>query len=109
LLSFNKKGYITHLLLVASFSALIAICIWFVEALHSSMDENIRKNRLKPDGIYVWVRSPMYSGWWMLIAGISLMWHNVWLLATPLINWGIMTVVLKNTEDYCKRVNCCVL
>ena len=49
------------------------------------------------------------------------MWHNVWLLASPLINWGIMTVVLKNTEEkwlldlygneyaeYKKRVNRCI-
>lgn len=76
---------------------------------------------LKTDGIYAWVKNPMYSGWWMLITGISLMWHNVWLLASPLINWGIMTVVLKNTEEkwlldlygneyaeYKKRVNRCI-
>lgn len=76
---------------------------------------------MKTDGIYAWVKNPMYSGWWMLITGISLMWHNVWLLASPLINWGIMTVVLKNTEEkwlldlygneyaeYKKRVNRCI-
>lgn len=57
----------------------------------------------------------------MLLTGISLMWHNAWLPATPLINWGIMAAVLKNMEekwlknlygkeyeDYCKRVNRCV-
>lgn len=28
------------------------------------------------DGVYAWVRNPMYSGIWFLITGISLMWHN---------------------------------
>ena len=63
----------------------------------------------------------MYSGWWMLISGISLMWHNIFLISVIFINWGIMTVVLKATEekwlsdlygqeyeDYCKRVNRCI-
>lgn len=97
------------------------ILIWSVGALRSDMDENISENRLKTDGIYAWVRNPMYSGWWMLITGISLMWHNAWLPITLFINWGLMTAVLKNTEekwlknlygkeyeDYCKHVNRCV-
>ena len=63
----------------------------------------------------------MYSGWWILILGISLMWHNAFLLIPPLINWGIMTFVLKRTEEkwllnlygdeygqYLKRVNRCI-
>ena len=63
----------------------------------------------------------MYSGWWLLITGISLMWHNIFLIPVFFINWGIMTVVLKATEekwlrelygqeyeDYCKRVNRCI-
>lgn len=29
----------------------------------------------------------------------SLMRHNAWLLATLLINWSIMTVALKSTEE----------
>ena len=76
---------------------------------------------LKTDGIYAWVRNPMYSGWWMLITGISLMWHNIFLIPVIVINWGIMTVVLKATEEkwlhelygqkyeeYCKCVNRCI-
>ena len=97
------------------------ILIWFIGAVRSDMDDSIKENRLKTDGIYAWVRNPMYSGWWMLISGISLMWHNVWLIPVIFINWGIMTVVLKATEekwlrdlygqdyeDYCSRVNRCI-
>lgn len=97
------------------------VMIWFIGAMRSGMDDNIKENRLKTDGIYAWVRNPMYSGWWILISGISLMWHNIWLIPVIFMNWGIMTVVLKATEekwlrdlygqeyeDYCKRVNRCI-
>lgn len=53
--------------------------------------------------------------------GLKLMWHNAWLLVIPVINWLIMTIVLKNTEEkwlfdlygkdyeeYKKRVNRCI-
>ena len=100
---------------------LMGLAVWFVGALRSGMDESIAQNRLKTDGIYAWVRNPMYSGWWMLFAGIGLQWHNVWVLLTIPVNWAIMTIVLKRTEekwllklygqeyaDYMKRVNRCI-
>ena len=100
---------------------LMGLAIWFVGALRSDMDASIAENRLKTDGIYAWVRNPMYSGWWILFAGIGLLWHNVWVLLTIPINWAIMTIVLKRTEekwlldlygqdyaDYLKRVNRCI-
>ncbi len=54
-------------------------------------------------------------------AGICFQWHNVWVLVTVPVNWIIMTVTLKLTEekwlldlygqdyaDYRKRVNRCI-
>ena len=94
---------------------------WFIGAMRSGMDEHIAENKLKTDGIYAWVRNPMYSGWWFIITGISLMWVNAWILITPFINWLIMTIVLKRTEEkwlldlygdeyvkYLRRVNRCI-
>ena len=100
---------------------ILGIAIWFIGAVRSDMDACITENKLKTDGIYAWVRNPMYSGWWILIAGISLMWHNAWLLIIPVINWMIMSIVLINTEEkwlldlygteyekYKKQVNRCI-
>ena len=99
----------------------LGIAVWFIGAMRSDMDESITENKLQTGGIYAYVRNPMYSGWWIAIAGISLMWHNLWLLIIPVINWCIMTVVLKNTEEkwllklygsdyeeYKKHVNRCI-
>lgn len=63
------------------------------------MDDSIAENKLKTDGIYAWVRNPMYSGIWIFLIGLSLMWHNVLLAPIAVINWMIMTIVLKNTEE----------
>ena len=116
------SGFPKALLIAIGIALIIAgLLVWFIGAMRSEMDDHIKENSLKRDGIYAWVRNPMYSGWWMLITGISLVWHNIFLIPVIIINWGIMTVVLKATEekwmrafygqeydDYCKRVNRCI-
>ena len=99
----------------------IGIIIWFIGAMRSGMDKNITENILKTDGIYSWVRNPMYTGFWFIIVGISFMWHNYWMIPMILVDWVILTIVLKNTEEkwlhdlygkeydeYKKRVNRCI-
>ena len=49
---------------------LSGIFIWYKGALGSKMDEYIENNKLKTDGIYAWVRNPMYSGVWYTIIEI---------------------------------------
>ena len=95
--------------------------LWYKGALGSDMDASISENRLQTKGIYSWVRNPMYSGIWIALTGITLMWHNIWTLILPLIDWGIMTIALINTEEkwllglygkeyeeYKKHVNRCI-
>ena len=99
----------------------LGFLVWFLGALRSGMDENITENRLKTDGIYSWVRNPMYSGCWFLMVGISFMWHDYWMVPMVFVDWVIITIVLKNTEEkwlldlygeeyveYRKRVNRCI-
>ena len=75
------------------------IFIWFIGAVRSDMDDHIESNKLKTSGIYAWVRNPMYSGWWFAFTGVTFMWHNIWMLVLPVINWIIMTITLINTEE----------
>ena len=99
----------------------IGVAIWYIGALRSDMDESITENKLQTKGIYSCVRNPMYSGWWIALSGIILMWHNAWMLILPLLDWAIITIVLINTEEkwlldlygqeyaeYKKRVNRCI-
>ena len=99
----------------------LGIVIWFIGAIRSGMDKNITENKLKTDGIYSWVRNPMYTGCWFIVIGISFMWHNYYVLPMIFVDWIILTIVLKNTEEkwlqdlygeeyasYKKRVNRCI-
>ncbi len=99
----------------------LGAAIWYIGALRSNMDESITENKLQTKGIYSFVRNPMYSGWWIALSGIILMWHNAWMLILPFLDWAIITIVLNNTEekwlldlygqeyaDYKKRVNRCI-
>ena len=99
----------------------LGICIWYIGAMRSGMDENITGNKLKTDGIYSWVRNPMYTGCWFITIGITFMWHNYFVLFMIPVDWLILTVVLINTEEkwlfevygdeyaeYKKRVNRCI-
>lgn len=100
---------------------ILGAVIWYIGALRSGMDESITENKLKTTGIYSWVRNPMYSGWWIALTGISLMWHNIFLIPVFFLNWAIITLILINTEEkwllnlygeeysnYKKRVNRCI-
>ena len=99
----------------------IGVAIWYIGALRSDMDESITENKLQTKGIYSCVRNPMYSGWWIALSGIILMWHNAWMLILPLLDWVVITIALINTEEkwlldlygqeyaeYKKRVNRCI-
>lgn len=99
----------------------LGIVIWFIGAMRSNMDKNITENKLKTDGIYSWVRNPMYTGCWFITIGICFMWHNYLVLPMILVDWIILTVVLINTEEkwllevygneyaeYKRRVNRCI-
>ena len=99
----------------------LGLVIWYKGALGSDIDNIIAENRLKTDGIFAWVRNPMYSGFWFVFSGITMIWHNAWALLTVPVNWTSMTVALKNTEEkwladlygqeyaeYMKRVNRCI-
>ena len=78
---------------------ILGIMIWFIGAVKSDMDESITENKLKTDGIYSWVRNPMYSGIWFLIVGVSFMWHDILFVPMIFVDWLIMTIVLIKTEE----------
>lgn len=77
----------------------LGIIIWFIGAMRSGMDRNITENKLKTDGIYSWVRNPMYTGCWFIMVGITFMWHNYFVLPMIPVDWIILTVVLIKTEE----------
>ena len=88
-----------------------------LSGVKSFISTSIQTSELKTTGIYARTRNPIYFSWWLSSIGITLTMHNVWLLILIPIQWVILTVVIRNTEekwlyelhgeaykDYCARV-----
>ena len=110
---FKDLFYLIGFLLMA-----VATRIWWLSVVKSDINTSIQNNELKTTGIYARTRNPIYFSWWLNGIGIILTMHNVWLLILIPIQWVILTVVIRNTEekwlyelhgeaykDYCARVN----
>ena len=110
---FKDLFYLIGFLLMA-----VATRIWWLSVVKSDINTSIQNNELKTTGIYARTRNPIYFSWWLCGIGSILHLHNVWLLLLIPIQWVILTVVIRNTEEkwlyelhgeaykeYCARVN----
>jgi len=113
-----KGGFKDLFDLIGFILMFVATRIWWLSVVKSDIDTSIQNNELKTTGIYARTRNPIYFSWWLNGIGIILTMHNVWLLILIPIQWVILTVVIRNTEekwlyelhgeaykDYCARVN----
>ena len=107
--------------LIGFFLLVLAGCIWVMAAVVSKIDEHILKNELVTDGIYAWVRNPLYAAFLLGCTGILLIEGNLLLLPLPILYWAFLTVLMQHTEEkwllarygetyraYCRRVNRCI-
>ena len=89
--------------------------------MESKLFEKVADNILITDGIYAYVRNPVYGGMFLVCLGAVLIVNNLLLLVTPLVCWIYMTLFLIFTEEkwlvdmygeeykeYCKNVNRCI-
>ena len=113
-----KGGFKDLFYLIGFILMFVATRIWWLSVVKSDIDTSIQNNELKTTGIYARTRNPIYFSWWLCGIGSILHLHNVWLLLLIPIQWVILTVVIRNTEekwlyelhgeaykDYCARVN----
>lgn len=108
----------TPMLIIGILVILLGVFIWGYAFFFDKIDDAIKNNRLYTEGIYSWVRNPLYVGWMFICIGVSLFAGNLWLLVLPFLFWGLMVFMMKRTEEkwlhdlygaeydaYCKRVN----
>ena len=99
---------------------IFSVYLWIQAVLVSKLDEQIKKNHLLTTGVYVWVRNPVYAAFMILCTGVLLPLGNAWFLILPFWYWGLLTVMMKRTEEkwllarygdaymaYCRKVNRC--
>lgn len=113
-----KGGFKDLFYLIGILLMLVAARIQWLSGVKSGVSTSFQSNELKMTGIYARTRNPIYFSWWICGIGVILCVHNVWLLLLIPIQWVILTVVIRNTEekwlyelhgeaykDYCARVN----
>ena len=104
--------------LVGFLLMIIAARIQWLSGVKSFISTSIQTSELKTTGIYARTRNPIYFSWWLSGIGITLTMHNMWLLILIPIQWVLLTVVIRITDekwlyelhgeaymDYCARVN----
>ena len=91
---FKDLFYLIGFLLMA-----VATRIWWLSVVKSDINTSIQNNELKTTGIYARTRNPIYFSWWLCGIGSMLCLHNVWLLILIPIQWVILTVMIRNTEE----------
>ena len=109
------------LLVIGILLILLGIFMWTHANFISKIEDGINNCRLVTTGIYAWVRNPIYSAIMIACTGVIFIVGNVYFLILPFFFWGLMTVLLKATEekwlfeifgqeyeDYCKHVNRCI-
>ena len=113
-----KGGFQDLFYLIGILLMLVAARIQWLSGVKSGVSTSFQSDELKTTGIYARTRNPIYFSWWICGIGAILCVHNVWLLLLIPIQWVILTVVIRNTEekwlyelhgeaykDYCARVN----
>ena len=113
-----KGGFKDLFYLIGFLLMVVAARIQWLSGVKSGVSTSIQSNELKTTGIYARTRNPIYFSWLLSSIGIILTMHNMWLLIMIPIQWVILTVMIRNTEekwlyeihgetykDYCARVN----
>lgn len=113
-----KGGFKDLFYLIGILLMLVAARIQWLSGVKSGVSTSFQSNELKTTGIYARTRNPIYFSWWICGVGAILCVHNVWLLLLIPIQWVILTVLIRNTEEkwlyeihgeaykeYCERVN----
>ena len=113
-----KGGFKDLFYLIGILLMLVAARIQWLSGVKSGVSTSFQSNELKTTGIYARTRNPIYFSWWISGIGITLTMHNMWLLILIPIQWVLLTVVIRITDekwlyqlhgeaykDYCERVN----
>ena len=113
-----KGGFQDLFYLIGILLMLVAARIQWLSGVKSGVSTSFQSDELKTTGIYARTRNPIYFSWWLCGIGITLTMHNVWLLLLIPIQWVILTIVIRITDekwlyelhgeaykDYCASVN----
>ena len=108
-------------IILGIFVIIEGIILWVSAVIFSHLTAKIKCNKLVTNGVFAYVRNPIYSAFMLLCTGILICFNNLILLVLPVFFYLFLTILLIRTEekwlkalykqayvDYCKRVNRCI-
>ena len=108
-------------ILIGIILIIIGIVLWISAVVFSKITSKIKMNTLITNGIFAYVRNPIYSAFMFICSGIIISLNNLLLLIMPVLYYILLTILLINTEEkwlkklykeeynnYCKKVNRCI-
>ena len=78
---------------------LAGVIIYFQAVFGARIDDYIRRGKLCTEGVYAWVRNPIYTALLFACTGALFISGNVYMYAIPIILWILLTILLKKTEE----------
>lgn len=87
-------------------TALLASGVWLcLGALKTGrLIKHIKEKKLITDGVYAWVRNPLYTGITFIVTGFIFFENNLFLLTLIIFFWGIMTLSVKREERSLEKI-----
>ena len=77
----------------------LGIAMWYASVIRSRISSRIEENALVTDGVYAWVRNPIYTALMFVNWGLLIWSGNLWLLVFAPLYWILMTVMVSSTEE----------
>lgn len=109
------------LFIAAVLLIIFAAHMWLDAVVYTRVDDSILEKKLCTEGIYSWVRNPIYSAIMFVATALVVLSFNRYFYTLPLFYWAFMTVLVAKTEEvwlerefgeeylrYKKRVNRCI-
>lgn len=98
--------------------AFSGVALWILAVVPGRFDSRLRNGELITDGIFRYVRNPIYSAFLFFFTGLLLYPANPVLAAVPVLLWLWMGILLRASEekwlreefgdayrDYCRKTN----
>ena len=108
-------------IILGSLLIIIGIVLWITAVVLCKLTNKIKENILVTDGVFAYVRNPIYSAFMLICTGIIVLLNNLFLLFFPVLYWLFLTILLIHTEEkwlrkvykeeyekYCRTVNRCI-
>ena len=96
--AYNITQLNTIFVIIGILLVIIGIVFWLLAVIKSGIDKSIRNNDLITNGIYGYVRHPIYATFLYITTGIIVIYGNILLFILPIIFWAFLSLMMKKQK-----------